>query len=144
MNIYDLATTLKKAEENENTLRTIMTITNSTKENVVDNVTLLFENAEPTNKVKIEDLIDRLQSRMSDIRGDYEYAYDEVQSALGYIESMSSELDSICEADGVVDELQELINATDEDDGVADGLEMDSETNEQRCATKTTTINTQP
>ena len=124
MNIYDLATTLKKAEENENTLRTIMTITNSTTENVIKNVTLLFENAEPTNKVKIEDLIDRLQSRLSDIRGDYEYSYDEVQNALGYIESMSSELDSICEADGVVDEIQELINATDEDDEDTDDVTL--------------------
>ena len=136
MNIYDLAKTLKKAEENENTLRTIMTITNSTTENVIKNVTLLFENAEPTNKVKIEDLIDRLQSRLSDIRGDYEYSYDEVQNALGYIESMSSELDSICEADGVVDEIQELINATDEDDEDIDDVTPLDNT--------TTTIHTQP
>ena len=143
MNISELVTTLKKAEENENTLRTIMTITNSTTENVVENVTLLFNNAEPTNKVKIGDLIDRLQSRMSDIRGDYEYAYDEVQSALGYIESMSSELDSICEADGVVDEIQELINATDEDDEDTDEDVLDEVTGEV-IGKKTTTINPQP
>ena len=112
MNIYDLAKTLKKAEENENTLRTIMTITNSTTENVIKNVTLLFENAEPTNKVKIEDLIERIQSKLEGIESEYDYAYDEVQSALGYVESMSSELDSVSDARYLIEELEELVNPT--------------------------------
>ena len=120
MNICDLATTLKKAEENENTLRTIMTITSSTKENVVDNVTSLFENAEPTNKVKIEGLIERIQSKLEGIESEYDYAYDEVQSALGYVESMSSELDSVSDARYLIEELEGLVNPTndmiDEDD----------------------------
>ena len=116
MNIYDLAKTLKKAEENENTLRTIMTITNSTTENVIDNVTLLFENAEPTNKVKIEGLIEELQGKLSDISSDYECSYDDVQGARDSIDSMPSELDSLYEVNSVVEELQELIDSTDDDE----------------------------
>ena len=135
MNICDLATTLKKAEENENTLRTIMTITSSTKENVVDNVTSLFENAEPTNKVKIEGLIERIQSKLEGIESEYDYAYDEVQSALGYVESMSSELDSVSDARYLIEELEGLVNPTND---------MIDEDDVKPSDNTTTTIHTQP
>jgi len=144
MNISELVTTLKKATDESDKLKAIMQITGSDEENVVDNVTLLFENAEPTNKVKIESLIEDLQGMVSEARSEYEDAYDESQNAIGCLESVSCDLNSIDDIGAVVSEIQALIEDTDEDDGVADGLEMDSETNEQRCATKTTTIHTQP
>ena len=135
MNICDLATTLKKAEENENTLKAIMTITNSTTENVVENVTLLFKNAEPTNKVKIEGLIERIQSKLEGIESEYDYAYDEVQSALGYVESMSSELDSVSDARYLIEELEGLVNPTND---------MIDEDDVKPSDNTTTTIHTQP
>ena len=116
MNISELATTLKEVNEDSNILKTIMTITHSTKENVVDNVQSLFDNVEPTNKVKIELFIDKLQSRLSDISSDYECSYVDVQGARDSIDSMPSELDSVYEVNSVVEELQELIDATDDED----------------------------
>ena len=135
MNISELVTTLKKAEENQNTLRTIITITNSTIDNVVDNVTLLFNNAEPTNKVKIESLIEDLQSKVSEAKNEYEDAYDESQNAIGCIESMSCELDSIDDMSAVIDEIQALIEDTEDD--------SEEDANNVTPSDNTTTIHTQ-
>ena len=116
MNISELVTTLKEVNEDSNILKTIMTITDSTKENVVENVKSLFDNVEPTNKVKIEDFIAKLQSRLSDVSSDYECSYDDVQGARDTIDSIPSELDSLYEVNSVVEELQELIDSTDDED----------------------------
>jgi len=143
MNINELITTLKKATDESDKLKAIMQITGSDEENVVDNVTLLFENAEPTNKVKIESLIEDLQGMVSEARSEYEDAYDESQNAIGCLESVSCDLNSIDDIGAVVSEIQALIEDTDEDDEDTDEDVLDKVTGEV-IGKNTTTINVQP
>ena len=142
MNLSELLNEITTYQKDSETLQQIINVTGSKKENILEDIKTLQKNEIPTNINQIQRDIDRISEYIEDAEREYSDVYSDCESAISNLENVAYDLDNISDAKKMLDDLRTTIeqagNEEDtEDDGVADGLEMDSETNEQKSSNYT-------
>ena len=142
MNLSELLNEITTYQKDSETLQQIINVTGSKKENILEDIKALQKNEIPTNINQIQRDIDRISEYIEDAEREYSDVYSDCESAISNLENVAYDLDNISDARKMLDDLrttiEQAVNKQEtEDDGIADGLEMDSETNEQKSSNYT-------
>ena len=112
MKINDLLIDLNKLQKDRKELQEIRTILgNDDSISIVEQVQHLQDNTTPTNINNIRKKLGKLQTIVDDIGGSFSCQYDEVTSAISYLESVSDECDECYDASTKIDELFGILEA---------------------------------
>ena len=146
MIINELVTFLEDAVKNADELKEIKKVLNNDgKMTILEQITYLQDNTQVTNITILKQRLSKLEGMIDDAQCDFSKQADEASSAMCYLEDIHSDSDYLYDATTLMDEIKsdmldkdsDLMTEKKDDDGVADGLEMDSETNEQKSSNYT-------
>ena len=139
-NIKEFLTQITTLQEDSETLQEIKDIlSNDGTITLVEQIKFLQENTAPTNILNLKKEIGKVRDSLDEAQSSHSSMYDDVSSAMRSLEDVPYDNDEIESALSRLDDLEALLTKEEEpdDDGVADGLEMDSETNEQKSSNYT-------
>ena len=130
MNLSELLTQIPTFQKDSETLEEIRTITGSKKEEIFEDIKALQKNEIPANINNIKRSIDELDQYIDGAESEYSEAYDECQSAISNLESVSYDLLHISDCRTMIESLRETLEETED--------EQDEEVAKKTTAKKTT------
>ena len=82
---------------------------------IVEQITHLQKNTSVTNVNSLLERLNKLENYLNNIENDFYSQSEEVGNALGYLENVSEESDSVYDARNMIDELRTDLNTDDSD-----------------------------
>ena len=116
MNIKKFLDGLEELKEDSDTLAEIKKVMhNDGTITIVDQKTHLQKNTSITNVNALLERLNKLENYLNNIENDFYSQSEEVGNALGYLENVSEESDSVYDARNMIDELRTDLNTDDSD-----------------------------
>ena len=116
MNIKEFLDGLEELKQDSDTLAEIKKVMhNDGTITIVEQITHLQENTSITNVNSLLERLNKLENTINNIEGDFCSQSEEVGNAMGYLESVNEESDSVYDARNMIDELRTDLNTDDSD-----------------------------
>ena len=114
MEIKEFLNGLEELKEDSDTLAEIKKVMhNDGTITIVEQITHLQENTSVTNVNSLLERLNKLENMINNIESDFSSQSDDVGNAMGYLESVSEESDSIYDARQMIDDLRTDLNTDD-------------------------------
>ena len=114
MNIKEFLDGLEELKQDSDTLAEIKKVMhNDGTITIVEQITHLQENTSVTNVNSLLERLNKLENYLNNIENDFYSQSEEVGNAMGYLESVNEESDSIYDARQMIDDLRTDLNTDD-------------------------------
>jgi vacuolar-type H+-ATPase subunit I/STV1 len=146
MNLGQFVEEISRLKKDSETLAEIKRIMHNDRTiDIVEQITHLQKNTQVNNFNVLRDRLDSIADKIDEINGEFSGNFSEVEDAIRSLESVTEYSDYVDDSLTAISELKEELEALapvneleeEYNNGVADGLEMDSETNEQKSSNYT-------
>ena len=116
MGIKEFLNGLEELKQDSDTLAEIKKVMhNDGTITIVEQITHLQKNTSITNVNALLERLNKLENYLNNIENDFYSQSEEVGNALGYLENVSEESDSVYDARNMIDELRTDLNTDDSD-----------------------------
>jgi len=117
MNLSELLSQITDLQKDSETLEEIKDIlSNDGTITLVEQIKFLQENTAPTNIVNLKKEIGRVRDSLDEAQSSHSSMYDEVSSAIGYLEDVPYDNDEISSALSRLDDLEALLTKEEEEE----------------------------